>query len=251
MSIANETYTLGGGDLHFAQRAEDGSYGDFYWWGRVDDDLKVTMEVETLPHPNFSGKLEEIDDDVEISKAITMGVTTDDMSQTMVSRFFSGEIDTVTQTGATLTAEDMGEVNQGGIYETGFIDFASLAVDTYIEGTDYSVDLGAGTFAIIIGGGISDATTVAVTGTYNTVTTENVQVGTKTKLEGKFKFISNQTTGIRRKTTMHKCSVIPSGDFGLMGTKEWTKCTFDVKILKDETIVTTGLSKYMLIEEIA
>ena len=251
MPMANESYNLGGGMMYFAEKQEDGSHGPFLWWGRLDEDLKITMELDTLPHPNFNGKLEEIDDEVEIKKTLTMPMVTDDMSLSMTARFFRGENTTTAQVGATLLAESMGEVKQGGIYESGFIAFEDLTLDTYTEGTDYTVDLGAGTFSIVVGGGIVDDTVVAISGTYKTVSFDTVEVGTKTKLEGKFKFISEQTTGSRIKATMHKCSVIPSGDFALIGTKEWKKCSFNVTILKDETITAADESKYMKIEEIA
>ncbi len=251
MSIANESYNLGGGKLYFAEKAGDGSHGAFLYWGRTDDDLKIALDIETLEHPNTEGNTEEIDFEIETKKAFNMNVTTDDMSQDMVARFFRGDNNTTAQTGAALTAESMGEVKQGGIYDVGFIAFDDLAVDTYAEGTDYSVDLGAGTFTVLVGGTISDDTVVAVSGTYQTISYDTVEVGTKTKLEGKFKFVSDQTTGTRVKALIHKTSVIPSGDFALKGTKEWKKCSFDVKILKDDTIVTVGESQYMKIEEIA
>lgn len=249
--IANESYNLGGGKLYFAEKDDAGNHSDFFYFGRTDDDLKLTLDIETLEHPNTEGNTEEIDFEIETKKQFNMNITTDDMTQDMVARFFRGENSATAQTGATLTAESMGAVKQGGIYETGYIAFDSLAVDTYVEGTDYSVDLGAGTFTIIEGGGISDDTVVAVTGTYQTISYDTVEVGTKTKLEGKFKFISDQTTGTRVKALIHKTSIIPSGDFALKGTKEWKKCSFAVKVLKDESIVAVGESKYMKIEEIA
>ena len=249
--IANESYNLGGGKLYFAEKDDAGVHGDFFYFGRTDDDLKIALDIETLEHPNTEGNIEEIDFEIETKKAFNMNITTDDMTQAMVARFFRGEASATAQTGATLTAESMGAVKQGGIYETGYIAFDDLALNTYTEGTDYSVDLGAGTFTIIVGGGIVDDTSVAASGTYQTISYDTVQVGTKTKLEGKFKFISDQTTGTRVKALIHKTSIIPSGDFALKGTKEWKKCSFDVKVLKDESIVAVGESKYMKIEEIA
>ena len=253
--IANESYNLGGGKLYFAQKNTDGSHTDFFYFGRTDDDLKLTLDIETLEHPNTEGNIEEIDFEIETKKQFNMNITTDDMTQAMVARFFRGESAATAQVGATLTAEDQGAVKQGGIYETGFIAFDDMELKTgatpYIEGTDYSVDLGAGTFSIIEGGGIADDTVIDVTGTYQTISYDTVEVGTKTKLEGKFKFISDQTTGTRVKALIHKTSIIPSGDFALKGTKEWKKCSFDVKVLKDESIVAVGESKYMKIEEIA
>lgn len=247
--MATETYDLGGGKLFFAENV-DGTLGDYFYFGRTDDDLKITIDIETLEHPNTEGKSEEIDFEIETKKQISFGITTDDMSQLMVARFFRGTVDTVAQTGATLTAQSLGAVKIGGTYETGFVGFDDLSIDTFAEGTDYSVDLGAGTVTVLAGGSIADDATIAVSGTYQTVSTDNVQVGTETSLEGSFKFVSDQTTGIRRRATMHKVSVLPSGEFALKGTKDWKKCSFDVKVLKDESIVTTGESQYMLIEEL-
>ncbi len=248
--MALETFDLGGGKLFFAEKNTDGSHEPFYFFGRTDDDLKLTLDIETLPHSNTEGKTEEVDFEIETKKTLGFTATTDDMTQKMVARFFRGSITTTSQVGATLTAEAQGAVKQGATYETGFIAFDDLTLDTYVDGEDYSVDLGAGTFTIIEGGSIVDDTEVLASGTYQTISFDTVQVGTEAKLEGKFKFISDQTTGMRRKYTIHKTSVIPSGDFALKGTKEWKKCTFDIKVLKDETIVAVGESKYMKIEEI-
>lgn len=256
--MANETFDLGGGKLYFAEYDDTGTYGDFAYFGRTDDDLTMSLEVETLQHENTEGPTTEVDFEIETKKSIGFNITTDDMSQTMVARFFRGTVATTAQTSGTLSAGSIGPVNVGGLYELGFIKFSavSLVQDnadtiTYVEGTDYAVDLGAGTIEILEGSSIAADATIHVTGAYDTVSYDTVEVGTKTKLEGKFKFISEQSTGIRKKVTMHKASIIPSGDFALKGTKEWKKCSFAVKVLKDETITTNGLSKYMKIEEIA
>lgn len=256
--MANETFDLGGGKLYFSEENEDGSFQPFGYWGRTDDDLSLTIDVETLEHENTEDATTEVDFEIETKKTIGGNITTDEMSQKMVGRFFRGTVNTTAQTSGSLVAAAIGPVNEGGLYELDFIAFTDGTVvvkdvtdlTTYTEGTDYSVDLGAGTIEILAGTTIPADAVLHVSGDYAAVSFDTVEVGTKTKLTGKFKFISDQSTGIRKKVTMHKTSVIPSGDFALKGTKDWKKISFSLKVLKDETITTNGISKYMKIEEI-
>lgn len=254
--IANESYKLGGGKLYFAEKADDGSHGNFEYWGRTAQDLKINIEIDTLEHTNSEGSSTEIDFEIETKKNISMALVTDDMTTKMVARFFRAVVETTAQTSGVLTAEAI-TVSPNGIFELGTVGFAAVSLvqdatdtTTYAEGVDFSVDLGAGTIEILATGSIGVDEIIHVTATYDAVTFDTVHVGTQTKLEGKFKFISEQATGLRIKALIHKVSILPSGEFALKGTEDWTSCSFDIKILKDDSITAAGESKYMKIEEI-
>ncbi|MCD6432963.1 MAG: hypothetical protein J7L21_02885 [Sulfurimonas sp.] len=251
-----DTKSLGGGKLYFQEETSPGVYDDMKYFGETKD-LVVNFEVETLEHTNTEGESQEIDMEVEIKKTFGMGFFTEDLPQSMVARFFRGSSTSTSQTSGSLSAADIGPVNEFGVYDLGFQSFSAVtlvqdAADTitYVEGTDYSIDLGAGKIEILKDSTIVDASTLHVTGAYDAVTFDVVQAGTNANLSGKFMFLSNPAQGIRREWNFYKTSLFPSGDFALKGTSDWAQAGFTVKVLKDESITVNGMSKYFNVKEI-
>ena len=250
---STDNLMLGGGQLFFSKKKDDGTFDDYKYFG-LSDTLSVNLSTETLEHINTEGDTPTTDMELEKKKTITMTLETSEISQEMIARFFKGEEQSATQTAGNATAEAH-TVNPGGIYNLDYIKVSNVVVKasgggtTYTEGTDYAVkDADAGLIEILEGGAITAGSDIEVDYSYADATYTIVQAATKSKIEGKMKFISAPAVGPKREWNFHKVSILPSGDMALKAADDWAKATFEVKVLKDDTI--SSGSQFFSVKEI-
>ncbi len=248
---ATDYLQLGGGELYFAEKQADGSFDDYKKFGMTDS-ISVNLSTETLEHVNTEGATPTTDMEIEKKKTIAMNVETSEISQEMVKRFFKGSTSTVTQVSGSVSGQSM-TVKKGYVYDLGHQKVSNVVVKdsggstTYVEGTDYAVDTGAGILKILEGGSIGTA--IQVDYDYADATYTVVEAGTETTIEGKMRFVSEPAVGIKRIWDFHKVSIVPSGDMALKSAEDWAKATFEIKVLKDDT-VTSG-SQFFKVTEVA
>lgn len=244
---------LGGGKLYIALK-NDAGYDDFKYFG-LTNDVKASISTETLEHKNTEDYTEETDYEVVKSKDIKLSFSTDEISQEMLALAFIGEKVVVNQANANVTDETIANVKQGYRYNLENINVSNVVVTsedgntTYQEGTDYTVDYGAGAIFIVEGGSIANGSTIKVDYTAGAIDYSKVYAATKDKIECMLKFVSEPTAGIRREWTFFKVSLSANGDIFLKSATDWASINFEGKALKDNTR-TTG-SKFFEVKEIA
>lgn len=206
-------------------------------------ELGLNVETEKLEHYSSERGLKTLDDSVTLQVSRSGSFITDHINVENMELFFFGVGSTVTQV-ATPVADEAITVQQGRHYQLGqtagnpqgIRGIGSVSVQddtdttTYVEDTDYSLELGQGRIYIIPGGGISDDDvlhidyTPEVNSRSRIITEDNV-------IFGALRFLSQNPTGDRLDHYWPKTQLSPGGDFALKGD-EWQQMPFGFDILK-------------------
>lgn len=246
-------YTLGRGELFFAQYAPgtENEQGERYLGNTPE--FNMTIEEEALDHYSSDHGVNEKDASISLSTNRTGSLTTDNISPENVALFFFGAQSTFTHTGATVTDEAVAAVKQGLTYQLGKttlnpvgardLDFLSTGPNvniivtddagspaTFDEGDDYTIDMDLGRLYIVPGGAITDGTNLEVDYKTKTTTRDRIISGANA-IQGALRFISFNPEGKRMDYYMPKVKLTPNGDYNLKGD-EWQQIPFTIEILK-------------------
>lgn len=245
-------YVLGRGELYFAQFAPGtATPGGERYIGNTPE-FNMTLEEEELEHFNSDAGVREQDDSISLETTRSGSFVTDNIDPKNLALYFFGSHNIKVVTGATVNAEAHLNVEQGLYYQLGTgannpAGVRGLAlwstgpnvnvlvqddadVVTYIEGTDYEVDMTLARIYIIPGGNITDGDEIHVS--YKTATKNRAQViSGSSAIQGALRFVAVNPKGDNVDFYMPKVSVSPNGDYNLKG-EEWQQIPFSVKILK-------------------
>lgn len=248
-------YTLGRGELHFARFATGTQtpLGELYFGNSPE--FSATIETENLDHYNSDRGVREKDASIVLETNRTGSFITDNISAENLSLFFFGSVTNFTDSGATVTDEAHASVEQGRTYQLGVSDSNPVGASalephtpgtpdvnivvtdddaqdptTFVEGTDYTIDMMRARLYIVPGGGIANETNLKVSYKTATSTRERVISG-QTAIEGALRYLSFNPQGKQYDWYMPYVKLTPNGEFALKGD-DWQQIPFSVEILK-------------------
>ena len=242
--MASANYTLGRGKIYF-DRFTDGTTtktGERYFGNTTEFNINVTSE--TLDHFDADQGLRVKDQSVLLEVSRAGSIVSDEISVDNLSLFFLASGGTVTEAGGTITDEQI-TVQPGLFYQVGLDasnpsgvrNISSVVVGddatpttTYVEGTDYNIDLALGRVEIIDGGAIVADQTIFIDYTLDASSREQIVTADVT-IEGAMRFVSFNAQGTKRDYYFPYVKMSPSGDFALKG-QEWLQLGFDLEVLK-------------------
>lgn len=222
------------------------------------------VESEELEHRSSRSGLKTIDAKVTISQDMNFSLTLDEVNLNNLALFLSGETATRAQGALSITGDknvavadrdawydlyDVDDMSSGG-YPQGNRAYSVSAVTvtsddgvtTYVEGTDYELDLVMGRVFILSSGSIPAGTIGAPTlldveFTGAAVTLEQVRGLTDSEIAGAFKFISENPNDNGKLTEyqIHSASLSPDGDLALI-SDEFTEMGFSGSAEKREAV---------------
>lgn len=208
----------------------------------------VTINIATQKAEHYSSEagLRQKDKSVTVQVDRTGKLECDNMSLDNVALFFSGEVEAVSQTLATVTDEAI-EVITGRFYQLGqsasnpagaknvtsVVVTDNTGVTTYVENTDYRVDLTAGRIQILEGAGISDGDTIKVDYSRPVAAWERVKTGATSEISGALRVVSENASGVDRDYYLPYVNLSPDGDIPIIaeGT-DFAKMGFSLEVLK-------------------
>lgn len=262
-------YTLGRGEIHFGRFIVGTQIAEGERYLGNTPALSFTIQSQNLDHFSSDRGVKEKDDSVPLSTTRTGALTCDNIDPANLAFFFFGDDDVLAVTGATITDEvinpDGMGILQGFWYQLGVaaglpqgqnnltihtgpstkvIVKNTAGTTTFVETTDYLVDLGAGRIYIVPGGAITSGTGLKVS--YKTTTESKARViSGSTPIEGTLRFLARNPVGKQYDYFMPWAKITPNGDFALKGD-DWQVIPFNLEILKK-----SGLEAYYITERTA
>lgn len=245
-----QNYTLGRGKIYFAPFAANtqNPLGERYIGNTPE--FSLTIEQEKLDHYSSDQGIREKDDSIALQVNRSGSLTTDNIDMDNIALFFFGSTSDVAVTGATVTNEAI-VVHKDRYYQLGQavsatgrvkLDLHSTGPDvkivvtntagttTYVEGTDYTIDMDSGRLYIVPTGAITDGQTVHVDYKYKTSTLKRVTSGSA-PIEGALRYIEANPKGADKMWYMPWVSITPNGDFNQKGD-EFQTIPFSIEVLK-------------------
>jgi hypothetical protein len=249
--MAQKNYTLGRGEVHFSRfKSNTQDVEGFRYIGNTPE-FNVTIETEDLDHFSSDRGIREKDDSVPLETTRQGTLTTDDIQPENLAYFFFGSVNALAVVGATVTDEQINDVKKGYGYHLGItnarpegatnltqhtIPTANIVVTTnpagttYVEGTDYSIDMTTGLLTILETGTITEGSDLLVDYKTTTGTVTRIISGS-TPIEGSLRYYAKNPKGKQLSAYMPWVKLSPNGDFALKG-EEWQQIPFNIEILK-------------------
>lgn len=245
MSDKPNNYTLGRGELHFAQFLPNTRTPAGERYIGNSPEFSATIENENLDHFNSDRGVREKDESITLQTNRSASFTTDNVDPDNLALFFFGSKTALTVAGGNVVDEPLGKVKKGLSYQLGMSDAnpagarvlsnvvikdAGGAGTTYVPDTDYKVDLDLGRVFIIPGGAIADDAELAADYDEAAGTRDRIVSGSQA-IEGALRYIAYNPAGKQFDWYMPWVKITPNGDFALKGD-EWQTIPFSVEILK-------------------
>lgn len=207
--------------------------------------FSVTVDSQTLEHYSSEAGISEKDAEVLQQVSRTINITFDSMSRENLALFVSGSLADITQGTGSVTSEAHNGVKQGYFYQlgqdssnpSGVRSVSSVVVNgsggtpTYVEGTDYNVDLTLARIEIIAGGGISDGDDLEIDYDLDAVGWEQVAATSAAAVSAAIRFIADNPTGENDDMYIPLCNVRPTGELPMIGT-DWQQAQLECEALK-------------------
>jgi len=252
MASNSKYYNTGGGELSFIPLV-DGVLGTEVDFGQTEN-VSFNVTTESITHDNTE-TCTTFEDMNILSKVTgkltieTMEISPENLERAYLGAKTSNTIPLGSAVSDTVTFTLLDTAYYIGVkFLSNLIVKDSSDVTTYVEGTDYSVDLDKGMITALSGGAISALDVCNLTydnASYNDITVEGFIAS---KLEGKLIFKSCASNGLNYVYTFHKVSLLANGDFNLKSSTEFAKLSFEGTMLASELITATGQSKLFKIE---
>ncbi len=221
-------------------------------------ELNMTVESENLDHFDADNGVRVKDDSMLLELNRTGSFTTDHISPDNLAMFFLGSASTVTQASVTGQQYDINAVKKGRRYQIGLSASAPSGVrgitnvvvtsnpagTTYVNGTDYTVNLQNGGLVILEGGAIAENSNIRVTYDVSATSYNRVVTAENGEIYGALFFESTNPKGEKLDFYIPYALVRPDGDFALK-SDEWQTLSFSFEALKLDdstpTIIINGL----------
>lgn len=246
MAATVNNYTLGRGEVHFAQ-FRPGTLiprGERYLGNTPA--FAITATQENLDHYSSDRGVRVKDASVLLQLDYTGSLTTDNVDLANLSYFFLGDKVTTTNVEVVVPSEVIPTVEQGLSYQlgtsttnpagvrgiTGFVlkSAGDGASTTYVAGKDYVIDPALGRVTIMDGGAIKDGSSPVANYTIAAATRDIVIAKSKT-IEGSLRYLAKNPEGAQINYFMPQVKLTPNGDYALKGD-DWQALTFNIEIIK-------------------
>jgi len=240
LNAERKNYTIGRGDLFFAERRADGTLKGERPIGNSPE-LSISISSETVKHYSSARGMRVQDREVPVQADYGASFTTDDVNPKNLAALLLGETAVVAVTSAPDQTETFEDVEQGLAYQVGIsaahpaglqqitVTAVLVGVDAQTEGTDYIVDEALGRITIVDGGGIADGDDVIVEYDRNAYNQEQ-SVSGATVVEGALRYIAYNPEGDNIDYYMPDVKLSPNGDFAIKTENDWAKMPFKVSI---------------------
>lgn len=239
-----DNLVLGRGKLYFDRYLPNTTTktGERYFGATAS--FGVTAESTDLPHYNSEESVKVKDESVTLQVDYTGTLMVENMSGANLALFLLGSSEQTTIAAAVGEVEEF-TAGVGLFYQLGstaakpegveHVDNVVVTDDavpttTYVEGTDYTVDLDNGYVEVLEGGAIASGDTFTVTYDIVAQTQERV-ISAKDQIQGAMRFRSFNGAGAQRNIYMPKVTLRPSGEIALKGD-EWQNASFNAEILQ-------------------
>lgn len=265
MAGPGKNYTLGRGELHFARFLPGTQTPEGERYIGNSPEFGATIETENLDHYNSDRGIREKDESIPLQTNRSASFTTDNISPENIAYFFFGDTSAFATAAATVAEEEY--LVAGGLtYQIGMTpqnpsgarklevhtaavggdpainvivtDGAAVTPVTFVEGTDYTVDMDRARLYIVPGGAIAAAAAllpakvVSIEVSYKVAASSRTRVLSGSKpVEGALRYISYNPVGENFDWYMPYVKLSPNGDYQLKGD-EWQQIPFSVEILK-------------------
>ncbi len=252
MASNSKYYNTGGGELKFVPIV-NGVLGEEVDFGETEN-VSFNTTVTNITHDN--SETSTTYEDMSLLSKITgkISIDTIEISPDNLERAYLGNKVSTDVASANGVSDTVTFTKLDTAYYVGVKYLSNLVVEnsgntvTYVEGTDYTADLDAGTITALSTGSITAGETCNLTYDNSAYTDYRIEGFIKNKLEGKLIFISNPANGLKYTYTFHKVSLLANGDYKLKSSTEFSKLSFEGTMLASELVTGEGLSKLFKIE---
>lgn len=241
---STDNYTLGKGVVYF-NRLDNGNYTGERDLGNAPA-FSYNIALEKLPHYSSRGGLKAKDKEIVSQMTPSLAFTLDEVDAENLALLTLADIETVSQTGASVTDEThtahLGkriELMYRGISAVSITN-ASDADTPLVSGQDYSIDTSLkdnviGRILIHADApNVSEGDSLDIDYTYATVTYTRIKAFAQTQVEGFLRFVSDNPAGLQQELHVWRVSLTPAGDTAMIGD-DWSTLGFTGEVLKDET----------------
>lgn len=243
-----QNYSLGRGKVYFDEFVA-GTFnltGEQYIGNTPDFNMNVTSQ--TLDHYTADDAVKILDEQALIQIDRKGTFHTDNIGVGNLAKFFLGTTGIVTSTAGSITGEQINGVIPDRYYQLGVstatpsgvrnvttVVVKNDASTTFVEGTDYTVDLARARIYTIPGGAITSTTNLRVDYATTVATRDQVITSSNKQIIGALRFVSSNATGVDRDYFMPYVKITPNGDFALKGD-QWQSLSFNVQMVKKDSL---------------
>lgn len=248
MPAADKTnnYTLGRGELHFAQYKPGTMIPRAERYLGNSPELSYTASQESLDHWSSDHGIKVKDDSVVLQQDYTGAMSLDSIDKPNLAYFFLGDVITLTTASRPVVAEPLNGVEIGasfqlgtsatdpaGVRQVSAVVLANVTVpaNVPVAGQDYVVDLVRGRVTVLEGSTmLADGDNLTASYTVDASTRDQVITKGQT-IEGALRYLAFNPRGANIDFFMPHVKLTPNGDFNIKGD-DWQVLAFNVEILK-------------------
>lgn len=244
-------YTLGRGEVHFAQFLPDTQTPGGYRYLGNSPELSFNVESDALEHYNSDRFINEMDASMTLKTTRSGQIVTDEILAENLALFLFGNSDTTTVAGGAVVDEVIAGVSLDRGYTLGVSDSDPIGVlkvaypgtggtlfsvknsagsTTYVAGDDYVWNETSGLLTPLSGGAITEGQDIKVSYTELAYNYERI-VSAGEPISGALKFIAYNPAGPSRNWLLPWVVVSPNGDLNMKGD-DWQKLPFKFQILR-------------------
>lgn len=204
----------------------------------------ASIATEKVEDYTSDGATAQKDVNVTTKVTRTAKITCKNVDADNLALFVLGAVSSVAQSAASVTGEAVNNAQLGRFYQLGATatdpngarNISAVAVKdavptTYVEGTDYDVDLVMGRIYILTTGSIVAATNLLVDYTTTASTRQRITTDSLGAKFGRLRFIADNTTGANRDLFGPHVELSPSGDIAWKSRDTIQQMEFDAEFL--------------------
>jgi hypothetical protein len=250
VNITNEGLTVGRGQVLFARLTPDLTLPKNPAFEHIGNcpGFSLSVESPTLDHFSSERGIGEKDASITLQTNRTATLECDNIRAENIARFLYGEVQTVTQAAATVTADPITDVRLGTyikldmeMNQTGAvnIDPTSLVVTsddvtpvTYVLGEDYLFDAERGMIRFLASGDVSEGDTVLVS--YDVLESSFTRITSGSEpISVAVLYIAENPIGPSRNVLMRNVKVRPEGELAFISGDDWATISLNLEVLLD------------------
>lgn len=231
-------YSLGKGIVYFDRFDANGTSTGELDLGNAPV-FSCTPATEVLAHYESRSGIKDKDKEVETSIGYTFKIVIDEYAKENILLALRG--DTVgydTQGDGMQTDEGMiarlgkwVKLTYRKWVDAGIVVTNQAGSHTYVEGTDYEVDVQVGRIKALIGGSISEGQTLLVDYTYQAASFPKISAGMR-MVEGKLRFVGDPAVGPAHEVEVWDVKLKCESEIGFI-TDDWGQIEFSAEVIKD------------------